>query len=222
MFRRKIMAILPALLVLSACVSIKSDYQPITLYRLNQEAISAKNLGKINITFMIRNFTTASEFDTEHLLCTWDNSKVQPYYYHRWAADASEMMTDFFFTRYSKTQMFMGGVVGTDSWVVPDYFMEAKILEMMAYSSKEKSSNANYVNVSIQVSLARRSPLKIEKEIVYSDNYIQKIQRSDNLVSSIVPAMSKAVSQIADKLLLDIQSAVAVDQMKNNSKNKTE
>jgi len=201
-------------LFLSGCFSITTKYPPIEYYKLHQEPVSAKNLGKTDVTLMIRDFTIATELDNESLWAQWDNSKVQIYYYHRWITNISEMITDFFHQRYSNLHVFMGGVVKASSWIVPDYILEGNVLEMTAVNSESKSANSNYTNISIQVTLARRTPMKIGRDVVFTESYNQKVPREDNTIASIIPAFSKGFSQIADKMLLDIQNAIAFDNSK--------
>ncbi len=213
---KKLLLFCLSLTVLSGCVSIISKYPPIEYYKLHQEPISAKNVGKVSVALMIRDFTVPSEFENENLWVKWDDNRIQKYFYHRWTSDLSELITEFFQERYNKTEAFMSGVVKTSSWVVPDYILEANILEMTANSSEKNAPGTNNAYISMQVSLSRRNVLKVDKAVIFSENYNQKIQRNDNSAKSIVPAFSVALSQLADKILLDIQSAIALDQMKKS------
>lgn len=200
--------------IASGCVSITSKYPPIEYYKLHQEPVSAKNLGKIDITLMVRNFSVSSDLESENLQAIWDDNHIQKYYYHRWATDFPSMITDYFVERFSNVGAFTTGVVKSSSWILPDYYLEANILELTAKNSEKTAEGSNYVYVSLQITLARRTPLKTGKDVVFNENYYQKIERADNTVKSIVPAYSKALSQIADKVILDIEKAVAFDRTK--------
>ena len=93
----RIMKFFILLLICCSCINLKSTYPEIQYYRLSQEPLTLKNLGKINATLMIRDFVSSGELDTEHLIALWDNTRLQKYYYHRWLTDVSALMTDFFY-----------------------------------------------------------------------------------------------------------------------------
>lgn len=204
------------LVTLSGCFSLKSNYPPIEYYRLTQEPVTLKNIAKMNVVLMVREMTASGEIDPEHLLATGNNNKIQQYYYNRWITDCSSLVTDFIINRLNAYNAFGVAVVSSSSFVVPDYILEGQIVELMAYNSESNEKDANYVNISLQINVINRVPLKIDNKVVYSKMYNAKVPRPDNSVKSIVPAFNKGLSQITDKMLVDIQGAIARDQMYKN------
>jgi ABC-type uncharacterized transport system auxiliary subunit len=192
------------LLALSGCISLKSDYPEINYYRLNQEPGSFTNIGTLNGTLEIRNFTTSREYDTEHLLAVWEDTKLQKYYYHRWVTPCPELLTDFFVNRFIQLNVFTGGTVKSNTILVPDFIMEGQIIEMLAHNSKKDDAGSNYVLISVQINIVQREPLKSEKNIILNKLYTISFPRPNSEVTNIPPAFSKALSQLVDKLMVDV------------------
>jgi ABC-type uncharacterized transport system auxiliary subunit len=204
----KTTCILFLIFLVSGCISIKSEYPAIEYYRLSQEPPSVKNLGKIPDIILLRDISVSEENDQTSLVAIWDSTNIQKYFYHRWISDPSGLLTDFFITRFDNSAGFSSGIVKTGTSVVPDYVLEGRLLELNAYSSK-KSNGKNYVSVSMQFDLQSKIPLSLEKNVIFNQTYNMKIPRTDNSAASVAPAVSKAVSQIADKLMLDVQMSIA-------------
>jgi len=207
------------LFVLTSCINIKSDYPSIEYYRLKQMDNPNINTGTMNGLFQIRDFTIGVELETNYLLALWDDNTIQRYNYHRWIGNCSEMITDFFITRYNNNNAFSEGVIPSSSVLIPKYVMEGQVLDMMAHNSST-DNNANWVNLSIRVNIIRLEPLKMEKPVIHSKVYNTRIQRANNSVATIPPAYSRAFSELADLIMKDIQQAI-VNDGRNNSKDTT-
>jgi ABC-type uncharacterized transport system auxiliary subunit len=206
---KSIVIILFSIFLLSSCFSIRTEYPRVEYYRLEQEQVSVKNIGKMPVTLMVKDFIPASELETSHLMALWDENRLQRYNYHLWNTDLASMLTDFIIKRYNTTGAFTGGVVKSSASISPDFIMECHLIDMMAYNFEKSGENKNYVFVSIQVNVFRRTPLDAKNNIILSQVYSQKVTRADNLVKTIVPAFSTAVSLMTDKMLIDVQAAIA-------------
>jgi ABC-type uncharacterized transport system auxiliary subunit len=196
------------LLLLPGCFSIKSDYPEIEYFTLEQEPLSATSGAKINATLLVKDFTVNENLETDQMLASDGDGKVRRYYYYRWNSDYAAMITDFFVNRYNTIEGFTGGVVKSSSLIVPDYILEAQVLDMMAFNSDGGNS---HVELKIQASLLRTVPMSSEKQIVFSKMYYNKTPRSGSAITSVIPSYSKALSKIADEMFDDIQQAVAND-----------
>lgn len=197
------------LLCLSGCVSIKSDYPTIEYYRLEQEQTKYRNIGTIPNALLVRDFTLSEEIDTDRFLALVDNSSVKRYFYHRWVADCSSLITDFIVKRYNEMKTFSNGVVKSSSIVIADYILEGHILEMLAYNSEKNKEVKNEVFLSIRIALLGKIPNSTETEVLISKVYSKREARPDNLARSIAPSFSKAFSSLSDEILADIQVAIA-------------
>ncbi len=191
-----------------SCISIRTKYPQTEYYRLEQEALSLKNVGKIDATILIREVIPSAELESSNLMGIWDDGSIQRYNYHQWNSEIAPMVTDFIVKRLNLYSGFSGGAIKSSSSILPDYILESQLIDMMAYNS-EKSSEGNYVFISLQTNLIKRIPLDTNKNIILSQVYSQKISRQNNSVKSIAPAFSRAFSLLTDKLLIDIQSAIA-------------
>jgi ABC-type uncharacterized transport system auxiliary subunit len=208
----KVTAIILALILTSCLSSLKNEYPDIKYYRLNQEPSTLKNQGKIKGVVQIRDFKLSNEIESDNITAQWNGDNVQKYYYHRWSTELSSLVTDFFVTRFNTNSYFSEGAVKSGSMIIPTYIVEGNILEMMAYSTDKKNDKTNYVSVSVNIYVLKRIPLKTDIGILFNKVYNIKIPRADNLVESIPAAFGKALSQLSDNMLYDLQQAIAKDQ----------
>jgi len=192
----------------NSCISLRTDYPKTEFYRLEQDPLTLKNIGKIDATILVREVIPSAELESTSLMGIWDDGRIQRYNYHQWNSEIAPMVTDFIVKRLNLYSGFSGGVIKSTSSILPDYILETHLIDMMAYNS-EKGNEGNYVFVSLQANLIRRIPLDTNKNIILSHVYSQKISRQNNSVKSIAPAFSTAFSLLTDKLLIDIQSAIA-------------
>jgi ABC-type uncharacterized transport system auxiliary subunit len=194
---------------LSGCINIKSDYPQVEYYMLNQEATTFKNTATIEGTLQIRNFAVNEQLESNYLLALKDDNSIQKYYYHRWITDLSSLTTDFIITRFNNLKAFTGGVIRASGMLTPDYILEGQILEFNARNVENSEKQKPYISVNIQVSLVKRIPFQTDIHLILNKVYSLKINRESNNVSTIAPAFSKAVSQITDILMNDIQESIA-------------
>lgn len=196
--------------LVDGCVNVKSDYPSIEYYRLKQMDNPGFNLGTLDGLFQIRDFTISEELETVYLMALTDDTRIKRYYYHRWIGNCSEMITDFFITRYNKMNAFSLGVVRSSSVLIPQYIMEGQVLDMIARNS-DSGTEGSYVSLSVKVNVIKIEPMKIEKQVIHSKVYNTKIPRRDNSVTTIPIAYSQAFSEISDQVLSDIHKAISSD-----------
>jgi len=197
---------------MSSCISFREEYPEIHYYRLEQQGGNLQNIGAGTIegTLQIRNFSVSEGIDNDHFLGIWEDNKVQVYYYHRWIANAADLVTDFIVTRYNDLRVFTGGVVKPASILVPDYILEGQLIDMVAHNSNG-SKATNYVYIAVRISLVKKVPLSTDKTILINKVFTVKSPRKNNSVETIAAAFSEAVSQISDQMLLEIQNAISKD-----------
>ncbi len=205
---KRIIIFLFILLLLYGCISIKSDYPEINLYRLKQEPIPDNKPGKLEGTLQVRDFSSAEQLYTNNIIAIWDGERIQHYFYHRWVSAPAELVKDFLIQRLSDENIFEGGVVKPRSLIIPDYILEGNLLDMIAHNTKDKEPDTNYVTVSLCINLIKREPLTTTKNILLNKVYNISVPRHDNEVKSIPPAFSTAMSQIADNIITDIYNTV--------------
>lgn len=205
------------LILISGCINLKSVYPEIQYYRLSQEAGILQNLntGTIKGNLQIRNFTIGAELETEHLLALVDENKLQVYQYHRWISDINDLITDFFVTRWNSYNFFSGAVLKSSTMIIPDYILEGHVLDMFAHNNKDNVKDGNFVYISLRVTLLKRIPLSTDRNIVINKVYTNKTLRESSSVNTLAPTYSKCISEIADKMLYEIQEAIAKDRIIN-------
>lgn len=208
---RNTILLLLVLFFVGSCINLKEPYPQINYYKLLADKSSIENIGSLDKTLMIKDLTASSEIETTHLLALWDNEHIQRYYYHRWITDAPSMITDFINNIFSKNDYFNKGVVMSSSMAVPDYILEGEVLDMMAFSTKKGEANQNYVYVSIKITLIKRTKILKDNPIILNEVYPFKIVRKNNSVKSIPDAFSRAWSQVAHQILVDVHNAIESD-----------
>ncbi len=210
LFLMKTMKIFCVILALTlvACISIKTEYQPISYYRLTQKPSVVKNIEPLAGTLLVRQVNIDGEYDSDKLLLLSSESQLQPYNYHRWATEVSELATNFIVNRYANYKVFSGGVVGSNSMSTADYILENRITEMAAHNSESVSRDSNFVELRMMTSLVQINTRKGEKSLLMQKTYSITNNRSDNLVTSIPSAYSSAFSRLCDEMLVDVMRAI--------------
>lgn len=208
---KKILApviLLSLILLADSCISVKSDYPRINYYKLNQEANLLTNLKPVNVLLMVRKFTVGSEYDSQRMLAVEPDGSVKRYYYHRWMTECPEMITDFVINRLNKYNVFSGGVVGSSSISMADYFLEGQVLDMIARNSESNEPGKNTASITLKISLVRRTPMKAGDNVLLSKVYESSAFRASNSPATISDGISKALSEATDKFLSDILTAI--------------
>ena len=194
-------------LILNSCVNldIKDEYPEIIYYQFEQSDNTQLNdIKPINAAILIRNFTISNEFDTKHIIANWDGKRVQRYFYHRWISEVPDMISDFIFSKMAKVKLCKFGPIKSSSLIVPDYIMEAQIINFSVNNFEKVTNKKNNVELEIKVNLIRRLSNADGEKIVYTEVYSEKIERENNLVSSVAPAFSQALSVVSDRIFLDM------------------
>lgn len=196
-------------IILSSCISIKSDYPTIYYYNLHQEASEFKNIVTVKGSLQIRNFTAIDEFYLENIQTQWDDGSIQKYFYHRWVADPPDMVTDFIVVRMNNLKAFSKGAVKSNTILLPDFILEGNLLEFNSFSSNENKPNSNYVKITIAINLIKRPLTKSDTtEHIFHKVYSNVTYRDNNSVKSIPVAFSKCLSYITDLIIQDVQQVI--------------
>lgn len=190
------------LISIQSCVQLdfKNEYIEVDYYTLNQPDLeSVKNI-KVDKSLMIRNFTVASEFDTEYLFEKIGEYDIEIYQYHRWLELPAPLFTDYVTKRIVNSETF-SSVLQSGSFAIPDLIIEAHILEIGGYQVDKDS----YSIVKMNVNVLKNNP---KKDVLFSKMYEQIHLRNNNKASSIPEAISIGIAKITDQLILDIQDNI--------------
>ena len=191
--------------LVQSCISLKSDYQPTSYYRLQQPSTSIQTADTLPGTLYIRTFTTNEEYNNDHLLYYTDDVRQVDYYvYHRWISEMPDLVTDFIANRYIEKNVFRTGVVQSSSTLIPNYILEGKVLEMIADNSAEPGS----VLIRVQISLINVEPMQVDRPVILQRVYEASARRTNTNASSIPAAYSEALADITDRMLVDITNAI--------------
>lgn len=187
----------------TGCFSIRTEYQPVTYYRLVQKPSAIQTVDTLPGTLYIRTFLANEEFNNDHIVFLRSQTEVDFYTYHRWISEAPEMVTDFVANRYINGNMFRNGIISSGSALVPDYILEGKILQMVA-----DNGDSNNVRLELQITVVGIAPLQVERPVILQKVYEKIVSRNNDTAASIPDAFSSALSVIADELLVDLEKAI--------------
>lgn len=192
----------------AGCFSIRTPFIPINYYYLNQEAFSFRNIAEIETYIVFREFNVPDELYDNKLMIWFDDGTVQKFNYHRFSSDYPELINNFIFNRFNLSKAFKYGITTFNSSIVPNFILEGNVLEFKSYASK-KDKKRNWVQITLNANLIKYLPMTTNKEIVFSNTYSQRIEVQERDNSLFVLGYSKALSLIVDKMILDVQSAIA-------------
>ncbi len=195
--------------VLYGCMSLKDDYPAITYYNFEQGPKPAGEIKKLEGTLQIRDFTVSSSYDTDHLLAKYGTPpKIKKYYYNRWIADPGDMVTNFFVNRFNILSLFSGGVIKSASVLVPDYILEGQVINLIGINGENDDPGENSVAIGIKITLVKRANTTVKRSVLIAKVYEINVDRNDSSAESMAEAFSDGLTQIADKLMIDIQKAI--------------
>ncbi len=193
--------------LLTSCISIRSKYEPVNYYLLQQTPLLAGYTEKFPTQLIVREFRISSQYETEHLLA-FQRDGIKLYYYHRWLNMPNILVTDYLITRLNRHNVFSGGVHSFSTIAVSDYYLEGTINEFIAFNDEKRGSSENFVIISIQATFLKREKLKVADTVLFSNLYETKVFRKDNSVTNIADTFSRGLAEIADKIMGDIIQAL--------------
>jgi ABC-type uncharacterized transport system auxiliary subunit len=195
-----IIGVLP-MLVLSSCISFKSEYPKTTYYRLEDKPVqkAAKSTPE---GLLVKPFTIDSEFDTDRMIVMANTTEAQPLHYHRWTSEPQELVTAHIANRLQQSGFFAGGVFTPASSVVPALQLEGRITEFL---SRGTAQEGNVVSLRIHCAVQRIDSLG-RINVLLQKVYLQSVRRGNDASTSIAPAMSEAASALCDALLADMSA----------------
>lgn len=194
-------------IIFTSCINIRSKYEPVNYYLLQQTPLLAGFPEKFPTTLIVREFRISSQYDTENLLARQKDG-IKLYYYHRWLNTPNVLITDYVINRLNRHNVFNGGVHSFATIAVSDYFLEGTINEFIAYNDEKKGPQDNYVSISIQATFLKRQRLKATDSVLFSNVYETKVYRKDNSVTNIAESFSRGLAEITDKIMSDIIKAL--------------
>lgn len=202
----KIFTIFFIIIITTSCINIRSDYPEITYYELNT---SPPEISKIKIqnTLMIRDFKAPFLSSPRIFMVEKPNGEYEKLFYYRWANNFDVLFNGALLNYLSKSEAFLGGVVTTNSSLIPAYTLEGEILNLRIYNDEEK--NKSFAELSVKVNLLGYSPDdSVQFQLFYTNLYTKKIMRATSKPETIAPAVNTAVNEICADMLMDILDAI--------------
>ncbi len=188
-------------------VNVKSKYPNISYYNLTQEATPvSKQLGtrSIDKNIFIKNFTIASEMDTEKIIIIENDTSQIRCNYNQWTAPMDELLMDFVINRANRYEIFKKGIYRSAATANFDMVLECHVISYNIHNYSENSNKQNYVELTFTVNLFSSEKTETGFVPIMSKTYSQKITRADNSINSAVAGLSKLTSEMVDEMIDDI------------------
>lgn len=199
---------------LSSCISIKSEYPEITYYNLQAIQPAQPVKQALNGVLLVRQFLSHAEYSGENMLLDRGNNEIDRLYYHRWVDEPATLVSDMLVQRCLETELFQGGVVQGASQVLPDYFVEGRVIELIAGDGRppeleEVSERVRgWARVRVHFSLVRIDAERSSREVALQRIYEYTAPRPNTSISSIAPAVSLAAGNVVDQFIEDMASVL--------------
>ncbi len=197
-------------LFLSACIKLRIDNPEIKYYDLTNEESVPVSKKYVDCSLQIRTFTFTVKQSADRILVTEDGS-VNPLYYHRWVSGFDELVTDFIFVRFTKSQTFRNGVLRARTMQTPNYTLEGSIIENSAVNDSKFKTEPYYIRLTIGIALIKRDSKTGNVNSILTKEYSEKVLRNDADAFGIHVAYKTAITKISDQMLMDIITMIQND-----------
>ena len=197
-----------AVLGLASCINIRTEYPQITFYQLSGEPSIISPDMKIDAALQIRMRNTDG-IDNDHLSrCL--KMKIKKIFLSPLDQRCCSLTTDFSKPLY-RTHVFRNVVINASSAVIPDFYLELRLVQMDCFSSTQKPKDSSYVEVVIQATLIKSPVDKTQTRTLAARSFKSRIKRPDAEIKSIVPAYNKAFSELTDMIFADFYAELSAE-----------
>ena len=117
-------------------------------------------------------------------------------------------ISNFFVSRFNILSLFSGGVIKSASVLLPDYILEGQVINLIGINGEDDKPGDNRVEIGIKITLVKRANTNAKRAIILSKVYELNVDRDDQSAESMAKAFSSGLTQIADKLMSDMQKAI--------------
>ncbi len=192
---------------LSSCISLKSEYPEIHYYNLQPIQPAQPIKHTLDGVLLVRQFLSHAEYSGENVLVDRGNNNIDRLYYHRWVDEPATLISDMLVQRCLESELFQGGVVQGASQVLPDYFVEGRVMELIAGEGRppelEETSERvrGWARVRVHFSLVRIDAERSSRDVVLQRIYEYAAPRPNTSISSIAPAVSVAAGNVVDQFI---------------------
>lgn len=195
---------------LNSCINLRVENPEIKYYDLTNEDDIAKTDRQIDCSLQIRTFSLVDKQGPERILVN-ESGIIKPLYYHRWIAGFDELVTDFIFIRFSKSEAFKQNLINSRSLLSPDYILEGTILENSVVNNPKSKEDEYYVKITLDIQLIKNDLNKSKLKSILNRKYTEKVNRKNEESQAISEAYNIAMKKISLRMLDDIVKTIEND-----------
>ncbi|MEI6089712.1 MAG: hypothetical protein WCR42_04630 [bacterium] len=197
-------------LFFTGCIKLRVDNPEIKYYDISNEESVPVSKKYVDCSLQIRTFTLPAKQSADRILVTEDGA-VTPLYYHRWLSGFDELVSDYIFVRFTKSQTFRGGVLNARTMQSPNYTLEGSIIEHSTINDTKSKTEPYYIRLTIGIALIKRDSKTGTVNSILTKEYTEKIARTNSEAAGIHLAYETALTKITDQMLMDIITMVEKD-----------
>lgn len=186
--------------IFTGCLNMKSPQRKIDYYSLEYDSIKPTGKLRLPIVLKVARFSSGPLFNTNKMIYKDKAYGHQAYTYHKWWAAPADLVS-FFLARDLKESSLFGAVFGYDAAALCSHTLEGSLEEFYEQDIDERKWNAV---VSVTVTLITENEPDVTKRVLFQKKHLSVQACEKRTPQGLAEAMSRAVSQISEKIMIDI------------------
>ncbi|MBS1261448.1 MAG: hypothetical protein MAG453_00769 [Calditrichaeota bacterium] len=197
--------ILPAILLLAGCMSLPRENLEIIRYTLRPDSLGAPADTTLGRALAISPFEAGSNQRSDRIVYLSGDHEMDTYYYHRWIATPTELLTDALTDELMAANLFEHGVYRQAMGVAPSHELHGRVVRLLA--DNRRGEEAAVLEIVLFV-FEIQAPT-FEKQQALRRTYRYVIPRDDRRVEGFVTAANEAVSRWLADVRADLRELLA-------------
>lgn len=199
-----LMALIAALLS-SACTTNFGKPSPkVDYYALEYDPpVKAAETDKMPFSIQIKRFRVSPLYNSNKIIFRDKAYARNEYHYHKWRANPGDTVT-YFLKRDLQQSSLLKAVFSHEDGFACDYLLEGAVDEFL----EQESQNSWEAVLSITVALLKTNEPDVSKSVIFQKAYRSRAACRQKNPKSLSEAMSLAMAQISQQVMMDISSAL--------------
>jgi ABC-type uncharacterized transport system auxiliary subunit len=190
-------------LCLFACLNLKRSRNKIEYYTLEYDSPAPQNRLRLSDAIRVDQFTVSPMYNTNRIIYRNGSFKREAYVYYKWRTTPGDVVT-YFLRRDMQNSGLFKAVVSRDSRLPSAYILEGTVDEFLEWDKK----NSWEALLSVSITFMHENEPDISKKILFQKTYhVTKPCRQKN-PKALAEAMSLAMSEISEQIILDIYTII--------------
>ncbi len=190
-------------LLFSACLNLDKPINKIEFYTLEYDPPKLADLEPLAHVIRVEHFSVAPIYKTNLIIYRDRSFKRDAYVYHKWRANPADLVSQYLIRDMKQSGLFKA-VLPHKSRLPSSHMLEGSVDEFFEWDL-EKKWNAI---LSATIALMAENEPDITKRILFQKTYRAKKQSKQKNPRALAEAMSIAMSEISEKIIMDIYNSL--------------